>query len=186
MTHTSFLRCRIEQHVLDTNVGKQMYYAATNVKFTLMSLNFIYHFISYCFLSKFIAQVWYDICFETSPRNLFFQDDYYFTVFNLRKQHQQYISARNADPDNQEENAETEMPCRPKPEDEGAQLLIQPDSPRTPYMPLQFSNSLGKLQAATVKAPRKIIDVGILNSDPNEAAAQKDSRFRDLLFVRTD
>jgi hypothetical protein len=78
------------------------------------------------------------------------------------------------------------MPCRPKPEDEGAQLLIQPDSPRTPYMPLQFSNSLGKLQAATVKAPRKIIDVGILNSDPNEAAAQKDSRFRDLLFVRTD
>lgn len=108
-----------------------------------------------------------------------FQDDYYFTVFNLRKQHQQYISARNADPSESESNADSESDPtrRPKPEEEGAQLLIQPDSPRTPYMPLQFSNSLGKLQAATVKAPRKIIDVGILNSDSGEAAAQKESRY---------
>ena len=101
-------------------------------------------------------------------------------MFNLPKQHQQYISARNADhgdPENNPESDAADIARRAKPEEEGAQLLIQPDSPRNPYTPLQFSNSLGKLQAATVKAPRKIIDVGILNSDTAETAAQKDSRF---------
>jgi hypothetical protein len=51
-------------------------------------------------------------------------------------------------------------------------------------MPLQFSNSLGKLQAATVKAPRKIIDVGILNTDTSENPSQKDSRFvKEFLII---
>jgi len=45
-------------------------------------------------------------------------------------------------------------------------------------MPQQFTNSLGKLQAATVKAPRKIIDVGIVNSEGNDSVAQKESRYR--------
>ena len=99
-------------------------------------------------------------------------------MFNLRKQHQQFISAGNADDESKtgyDESSEHE-PRQPKREEEGAQLLIQPDSPRHPYMPLQFSNSLGKLQAATVKAPRKIIDVGILNTDTSENPLQKDSR----------
>ena len=30
------------------------------------------------------------------------------------------------------------------------------------YTPKQFTNSLGCLQAVTVKAPRKIIDVGVI------------------------
>ena len=122
-----------------------------------------------------------------------FQDDYYFTVFNLRKQHQQFISAGNDDTldetsktghdDSSENHGGHEGGGgvrQPKREEEGAQLLIQPDSPRNPYTPLQFSNSLGKLQAATVKAPRKIIDVGILNTDTSENVSQKDSRYRSL------
>jgi len=122
------------------------------------------------------------LCIHEKPILDPFQDDYYFTVFNLRKQHQQYISARNADNGDPENNPEidADVSRRAKPEEEGAQLLIQPDSPRNPYTPLQFSNSLGKLQAATVKAPRKIIDVGILNADTSETAAQKDSRFVSL------
>ena len=39
-------------------------------------------------------------------------------------------------------------------------------------------NSLGKLQAVTVKAPRKIIDVGVVNVEAADQSsqAQKDSR----------
>ena len=123
--------------------------------------------------------------------NFSFQDDYYFTVFNLRKQHQQFISAGNDDTldetskTGQDDSSENHGGHeggggvrQPKREEEGAQLLIQPDSPRNPYTPLQFSNSLGKLQAATVKAPRKIIDVGILNTDTSENVSQKDSRYK--------
>ena len=49
------------------------------------------------------------------------------------------------------------------------------DSPRDQYRPLQYENSLGKLQAVTVKAPRKIIDVmGVLNQDAEQlSTAQK-------------
>merc|ERR1719369_959117 len=52
------------------------------------------------------------------------------------------------------------------------------DSPRDQYTPLQYENSLGKLQAVTVRAPRKIIDVmGVLNQDAEQlSSAQKDSR----------
>ena len=32
------------------------------------------------------------------------------------------------------------------------------------YIPTQFENSLGKLQVVTVKAPRQIIDVGVVRS----------------------
>ena len=35
--------------------------------------------------------------------------------------------------------------------------LFQPS-----YTPAQFENSLGKLQCVTVKAPRQIIDVGVV------------------------
>jgi DNA topoisomerase 2-associated protein PAT1 len=51
------------------------------------------------------------------------------------------------------------------------------DSPKDEYTPLQFENSLGKIQATNVKAPRKLIDVGVLNYDLEQASsAQKDSR----------
>ena len=36
-------------------------------------------------------------------------------------------------------------------------VLFQPS-----YTPAQFENSLGKLQCVTVKAPRQIIDVGVV------------------------
>lgn len=69
--------------------------------------------------------------------------------------------------------------------DDETQLLLKSESaaavgsPRDEYMPKQFSNSLGKLQAVTVKAPRKIIDLGVINSEAevcSSSAQQKDSR----------
>jgi len=71
-------------------------------------------------------------------------DDYYFTMYEAKKE------AETAD----ESKA-------------GGQLLLT-DSLGEPasanYKPTQFENSLGKLQVVTVKAPRQIIDVGIVRS----------------------
>ena len=58
------------------------------------------------------------------------------------------------------------------------------DSPRDEYTPLQYENSLGKLQAVTVKAPRKIIDMSsnVLNQDAEQlSTAQK---VNIILFIR--
>lgn len=47
------------------------------------------------------------------------------------------------------------------------------------YTPMQFENSLGKLQCGSVTAPRKIIDMDIVpNSDPQQALPphQKDTK----------
>ena len=41
-------------------------------------------------------------------------------------------------------------------------VLFQPS-----YTPAQFENSLGKLQCVTVKAPRQIIDVGVVRVADN-------------------
>ena len=46
------------------------------------------------------------------------------------------------------------------------------------YTPAQFENSLGKLQCVTVKAPRLMLDVGVVRSqdpEPHPAPAQADS-----------
>ena len=65
------------------------------------------------------------------------------------------------------------------------------DSPRT-YTPLQFENSLGKLQCGSVTAPRKIIDMEIMGqenngqgaSSPLEITAQRKSRHL-LMHIET-
>lgn len=51
-------------------------------------------------------------------------------------------------------------------------------TPRT-YTPLQFENSLGKLQCGSVTAPRKIIDMEVVNNSENggqQAPSEKKSR----------
>jgi len=71
-----------------------------------------------------------------------------------------------------------------KRDEEGAQLLLPNETSGTDgkenaeFKPQQFANSLGKLQAVSVKAPRKIIDVDVMIQDAEERTnnAQKDSR----------
>ena len=49
------------------------------------------------------------------------------------------------------------------------------------YTPAQFENSLGKLQCVTVKAPRQIIDVGVMRcQDPNVSIRSTDSPVADI------
>lgn len=115
------------------------------------------------------------------------ENDYYYTVFNQKKKAQAegidlqkgrrffFGEEENSD----DENEDKRMFRR----DEETLLLLKSesmsmDSPKDEYTPLQYENSLGKLQAVTVKAPRKIIDVmGVLNQDAEQlSTAQKDSR----------
>merc|ERR1719391_160767 len=73
-----------------------------------------------------------------------------------------------------------------KRDEEGAQLLLPAETSGTDaagnkndeFKPQQFANSLGKLQAVSVKAPRKIIDVDVMIQDAEERlnTIQKDSR----------
>ena len=46
----------------------------------------------------------------------------------------------------------------------GGQLLLNESMDHSSYTPTQFENSLGKLQVVTVKAPRQIMDVGVVRS----------------------
>jgi len=69
-------------------------------------------------------------------------DDYYFTMYQAKK----------------------EMECNG--DKAGGQLLLNDSLNEVSgsYTPTQFANSLGKLQVVTVKAPRQIIDVGVVRS----------------------
>jgi len=68
-------------------------------------------------------------------------DDYYYTMYQAKRE------AENSD--------ETKA---------GGQLLLNESIDHSAYKPTQFENSLGKLQVVTVKAPRQIIDVGVVRS----------------------
>eukprot|EP00092_Neocalanus_flemingeri_P076161 GFUD01094428.1.p1 GENE.GFUD01094428.1~~GFUD01094428.1.p1 ORF type:complete len:645 (-),score=197.91 GFUD01094428.1:247-1908(-) len=68
-------------------------------------------------------------------------DDYYYTMYQAKR------VAEN----NDESKA-------------GGQLLLNESMDHSSYTPTQFENSLGKLQVVTVKAPRQIIDVGVVRS----------------------
>lgn len=107
-------------------------------------------------------------------------DDYYFTVNNLKRQMAEEIGKEEAEDDDDDHG----LLHPPGPDEEGPQLLLSESAAaaaahaRDEYTPTQFTNSLGKLQAINVKAPRKIIDLSVVNTDAHagDSAAQKDSR----------
>eukprot|EP00090_Calanus_glacialis_P045213 TRINITY_DN8250_c0_g1_i1.p1 TRINITY_DN8250_c0_g1~~TRINITY_DN8250_c0_g1_i1.p1 ORF type:complete len:769 (-),score=302.62 TRINITY_DN8250_c0_g1_i1:299-2260(-) len=68
-------------------------------------------------------------------------DDYYYTMYQHKRE--------------AENNDESKA---------GGQLLLNESMDHSSYTPTQFENSLGKLQVVTVKAPRQIIDVGVVRS----------------------
>jgi len=74
-------------------------------------------------------------------------DDYYYTMFIAKKQ-------------KLDESERT-----------GQMLLSDSSHQENSYIPMQFENSLGKLQVVTVKAPRQIIDVGVVRSEELSAGS---------------
>ena len=121
------------------------------------------------------------------------ENDYYYTVhrqkkkaleegIDLKKGRQFFFGEEEEDEDSEDDENNENRPLtnRILRRDDETQLLLKSesaslDSPRDKYRPQQYENSLGKLQAVTVKAPRKIIDVmGVLNQDAEQlSAAQK-------------
>jgi len=77
-------------------------------------------------------------------------DDYYYTMFQARKEEKK----------NRDDNRA------------GNQLLLNESlvELNQSYTPAQFENSLGKLQCVTVKAPRQIIDVGVMRCHDNNTS----------------
>ena len=120
------------------------------------------------------------------------ENDYYFTVSNQKKKAQ----AEGIDLKKgrrfffgEEEDSDEEGHSRMFKRDDETVLLLKSesmsmDSPKDEYTPQQYENSLGKLQAVTVKAPRKIIDVmGVLNQDAEQLSnAQKVKIFISSFF----
>jgi hypothetical protein len=113
-----------------------------------------------------------------------FVDDYYCTVFNQKKEMaaaREEEGGSGAEEDEKEEVGEEQF-RQHKRDEEGPQLLLKSgegkEGKEEEYKPTQFTNALGKLQAVTVKAPRKIIDVGVVSIEVGDQAnqAQKDSR----------
>ncbi len=115
------------------------------------------------------------------------ENDYYYTVYHQKKK----AEAEGVDLKKgrrfffgEEEEAvdEDDEDKRMFKRDEETLLLLKSDSmsmdsPRDEYTPLQYENSLGKLQAVTVKAPRKIIDVmGVLNQDAEQLSSTQKVR----------
>ncbi|TRY76782.1 hypothetical protein TCAL_14765 [Tigriopus californicus] len=106
-----------------------------------------------------------------------FVDDYYYTVFH-QKQELAALAQESEGNNNQDDDKENKQLKR---DEEGPQLLLKAestDSGKDEYIPVQFNNSLGKLQAHTVKAPRKNIDVDVVNTEVTEgtSTSQKDAR----------
>ena len=83
-------------------------------------------------------------------------DDYYYTMYQARKEEQKNKNDNRA----------------------GNHLLLNESLAdlQPSYTPAQFENSLGKLQCVTVKAPRQIIDVGVVRvADNNTSGRSTDS-----------
>ncbi|XP_017883974.1 protein PAT1 homolog 1 isoform X1 [Ceratina calcarata] len=105
-------------------------------------------------------------------------DDYYYTVFCDRK-NKQTLNQEQKDKKRNNNNNNYQRDSRDR--DQPLPVLSRPA-----YIPMQFENSLGKLQFASVIAPRKVIDMDVVpNGDPQLASQiqQKDTkRTRQLLL----
>lgn len=136
-------------------------------------------------------------------------DDFYYTVFKERKARLKGIKENKAHKDNQLNHPLTQprghahlvlismsnkngtnQQRNNQRERKNSESNKDKETPRT-YTPLQFENSLGKLQCGSVTAPRKIIDMDVVGADAGnplsttlEISAQRKSR-QILLHIET-
>lgn len=135
-------------------------------------------------------------------------DDFYYTVFKERKAKLKGVKENKAHKDNQMNhpliqpkghaqlvlismgNKNGTNQQRNQRERKNSESGKEKETPRT-YTPLQFENSLGKLQCGSVTAPRKIIDMDVVGADTgspvnstSEITTQRKSR-QLLLHIET-
>nr|CAH7719308.1 unnamed protein product [Callosobruchus chinensis] len=108
-------------------------------------------------------------------------DDYYYTVFKERKNkcNKENLNDRNYNLNNNNNRRQHRNSDR----QENQNTL----APRV-YTPLQFENSLGKLQCGSVTAPRKIIDVDVVMCDKDNDTPQtsRDTRKTKQLLLELE
>nr|XP_023024721.1 protein PAT1 homolog 1 [Leptinotarsa decemlineata] len=104
-------------------------------------------------------------------------DDYYYTIFKERK------SRSNKENLNERNLFNNKRQHRNSDRQENQNTL----TPRV-YTPLQFENSLGKLQCGSVTAPRKIIDMDIVTPDKDNDTPQgsRDTRKTKQLLLELE
>lgn len=95
-------------------------------------------------------------------------DDYYYTMYKERK-------TANNNNNNSDNNKKSLFQRRDRNNERQDNQNVL--TPRV-YTPLQFENSLGKLQCGSVTAPRKIIDMDIVSPDKDSenVATPRDTR----------
>ncbi|CAK1546504.1 unnamed protein product [Leptosia nina] len=98
--------------------------------------------------------------------------DFYYTVFLERQANKEKAGVKEAHKANQQNHPfysggvkQEESHRHRERHNSHRHNSTSEDQPRT-YVPLQFENSLGKLQCGSVTAPRKIIDVEVVGSEP--------------------
>ncbi|CAH1118392.1 unnamed protein product [Phaedon cochleariae] len=104
-------------------------------------------------------------------------DDYYYTIFKERK------TKSNKENINERNMYHQKRQHRNSDRQENQNTL----TPRV-YTPLQFENSLGKLQCGSVTAPRKIIDMDIVTPDKDGDGTQvsRDTRKTKQLLIELE
>lgn len=103
-------------------------------------------------------------------------DDYYYTVMTDREARKKKVNMRPAHQANQQnhplyatQGRQDHRDNRPRLNSVRHNSTSEDPLPRA-YVPTQFENSLGKLQFGSVMAPRMLIDVDVVHSEPAAVA----------------
>ncbi|XP_041971067.1 protein PAT1 homolog 1 [Aricia agestis] len=103
--------------------------------------------------------------------------DFYYTVFLERQANKAKEGVKEAHKANQQNHpfysgGRGEGERQPRERHSSLRHSTSDEAPRA-YVPLQFENSLGKLQCGSVTAPRKIIDVDVVSTEPTSARGSR-------------
>ncbi|KAK3928483.1 Protein PAT1-like protein 1 [Frankliniella fusca] len=112
--------------------------------------------------------------------------DYYYTVFKTRQERRNTLSNKS---DQRSVGRPESVRLRDRPESTKSCRDRPPSvmGPSKAYTPLQFENSLGKLQCVSVTAPRKLIDMEIVASDGQETpSTQRDLKKTKQLLLEIE
>lgn len=113
--------------------------------------------------------------------------DYYYTVYKTRKERRDSESNHSGDRLlDRPESAKLGKDCSESMKS-GRERPPSVMGPAKAYTPLQFENSLGKLQCVSVSAPRKLIDMEIMSSDGQEGqSSQRDLKKTKQLLLEIE
>ncbi|XP_068621858.1 myb-like protein AA isoform X2 [Battus philenor] len=103
--------------------------------------------------------------------------DFYYTVFLERQANKEKEGVKEAHKANQQNHpfysgVKHEQQPRERHNSHRHNSTSEDGAPRA-YVPMQFENSLGKLQCGSVTAPRKIIDVEVVSTEPASARVSR-------------